>query len=70
MEMIVGIRYDSEGKRYIATLDYNGLFTRGEIQTIAEMRTGICDEVYIIDISNSYQPLIDEIVLKGCRIGV
>lgn len=70
MEMIVGIRYDSEGKRHIATLDYNALFTRSEMQTIAEMRTGICDEVYIIDINSGYQPLIDEIVLKGCRIGV
>lgn len=70
MEMIVGMKYDDEGKRHIATLDYNYLWCMQEIQSVAEIRTDICDEVYIIDINSGYQPLIDEIVLKGCRIGV
>lgn len=70
MEMIVGLKYDSEGKRHIATINYNCIYSREEIKEVARKRLAFCDEVYIIDINSGYQPLIDEIVLKGCRIGV
>lgn len=68
--MIVGMKYDDDGKRHIARIDYNYLWSKDYMQSLAEIRTDTCDEVYIIDINSGYQPLIDEIVLKGCRIGV
>lgn len=68
--MIVGMNYNTDGKRYISILVHGSeLSPKAELEN-AKLFLGECDEVYIININISYQPFIDEIVLKGCRIGV
>lgn len=68
--MIVGINYNTDGSRYISTVAYGADWTTRTESIRATHFLDECDEVYIINFNSNYQLLIDEVVLKGCRIGV
>lgn len=67
--LLVGINYNTDGTRYIAAMIYRVDMTEKECdESIALISTNY-DEFYIYDNFNpNYAPLIEEIVLKGCRL--
>jgi hypothetical protein len=68
--MIVGLNYDSYGSRYINTIVYSGDWNALKKEKVAQALTQDCDEVYITEFDEECEDFINEIVLKGCRIGV
>lgn len=66
--MIVGINYNTDGTRYIAGLIYSIFYKTETIQEMAKNYIEDFDEVYIIDFNPNFKPLIQDIVLNGCRI--
>ena len=66
--MIVGINYNTDGTRYIAGIIYSINYTDQHITDLSQAYIGDFDEVYIIDFNPNYKPLIQDIVLNGCRI--
>lgn len=67
--MIVGINYNTDGSRYIASIFSRYCWDTLKEKRIAQAISHDCDEVYIIDFNPYYEDFINEIVLKGCRIG-
>lgn len=65
--MIICMNYGTDGKRYIAYVEYH--YQRSEVVTeeIADEYKKYYDEVYVIDLEIS-DDLINEVVLKGCRL--
>ena len=68
--MIVGINYNTDGSRYIASIIYSHDWNFLKTERIAQALSQDCDEVYVVEFSNSHKDFINEIVTKGCRIGV
>lgn len=66
--MIVGINYNTDGTRYIAGIIYSITYTPAQCSEMAKVYVGDYDEVYIIEFNPNYQPLIQDIVLNGCKI--
>lgn len=68
--MIVGINYNSDGSRYIATIAQGSDWTQQSELVRAKHFLDECDEVYIIGIDVTDKNFINAIVCDGCRIGV
>lgn len=66
--MIAGINFKGDGSRYISTLIYCSTWNTLKIERVAQALLHDCDEVYIISLDGNYEPFINEIVLKGCRV--
>lgn len=67
--MIIGINYSQDGARTIAGLMYSAWWTKDNLIALANTYIEDFDEVYILDTFDpNDQPLLDEIVLNGCRI--
>ena len=66
--MLVAMNYTEAGWRYIATIAYASDWSQETLRTKADVFSKIYDEVYIINFDKNYMPLIEEIVLYGCRI--
>ena len=66
--MIVGINYNTDGTRYIAGILYNIRNTTKDNKAMCRVYENDFDELYIIDFNPNYQPLIQDIVLNGCKI--
>lgn len=65
--MIVCMNYNDSGDRYIAYLQYVGTWGSERIMDMANHMSDQYDEVYVMPFVPTKE-LIDEIVLKGCRI--
>lgn len=68
--MIVGINYKSDGRRYISTIIYCSKWSALRTERVAQALLDDCDEVYVIALDGNCEDFINEVVLKGCRIGV
>ena len=66
--MIIGINYNTDGTRYIAAVYFLAKWTDTNIADAANVYKALYDEVYIINFHPNYKPLIEDIVLNGCRI--
>lgn len=62
MRMLVCMDYSSDGERAITQI------TTTNSKEIAINLTQIHDEVYAVDFDQNYKPLIQDIVLHGCKI--
>lgn len=67
--MIVGINYNNDGSRYIASIIFCYSWNVLKRERVAQALTQDCDEVYITEFNTTCEDFINEIVLKGCRIG-
>lgn len=68
--MIVGLNFNSDGSRYVSTIIYCSTWNALKTERVAQALLHDCDEVYITSIDGNCEPFINELVLKGCRIGV
>lgn len=68
--MIVGMKYNQDGSRYISNIAMGSEWTPTSELARAYHFLNECDEVYIINFDRNYLELINEIVVNGCRIGV
>ena len=68
--MIVGINYTNDGRRYISNIAYDSKWSDETKMNKAKELSEIQDEVYIVGIDKNCIPFIEEIVFRGCRIGV
>lgn len=66
--MIVGIDYSTDGSRHISFISFISRRSIKETKSFAERYSAFCDEIYIIDIDNTCEDFINEVVTKGCRI--
>lgn len=67
-KMVVGIDYTDDGSRVISRLSYNSLRSDNSLNQIMDGYKYMHDEAYIVDFDPSYEPFINEIVTKGCRV--
>ena len=70
IDMIVGINYSNDGSRYIASIIFCDSWSALKRERVAQALTQDCDEVYIKALNKTCEDFINEIVLRGCRIGV
>lgn len=66
--MIVGMKYNIDGSRYISTIAHGADWTPKTESERAKYIAGECEEVYIIPIDINHKEFINSIVLNGCRI--
>lgn len=67
--MVIGINYNTDGTRYIAMVFYDINAANQKTVYYKELWSNSYDELYIIDsFCPTHHALIEEIVLKGCRI--
>ena len=66
--MIICINYNTDGTRYIAGIYYSIKLSDNTLTDMAKVYIDEYEEVYISDFNPNYKPLIEDIVLNGCRI--
>lgn len=66
-KILVCMDYTQDGKRTITDL-YFDVSSNDFIGSIAKDYAGAHDETYIVDFDPNYEPFINEIVTKGCRL--
>ena len=66
--MIICINYSDDGSRYIAHIEYN--YNEFDLASRAQILVDgyPYDEVYVMGFNSNCKELIEEVVLKGCRI--
>ena len=67
---LFGINYNTDGTRYIALVLYD-IYHADQPQTAnyyKDIFSNNYDELYITDFNPNFKPLIQDIVLNGCRI--
>lgn len=67
MKMLISMNYTQDGSRTITAI-YSYPFTPADEQDLIQWLGENNDEVYACDFNQNYTPLIDELVLKNCRI--
>lgn len=66
---IFGINYNTDGTRYIALALFDISNARPQMSSYYKDIFGNAyDELYAMEFNPNYQPLIQDIVLNGCRI--
>ena len=68
MPIIFCINITTVGERYIAKILLSENYAISETQAIANAYKDDYDEVYIMNFDTSCDDIINEIVLKGCRM--
>lgn len=69
--MLVGINYNTDGTRYIALIlyDIKNADSTSMINNYRDIFSPSYDELYLVkDFNPNYKPLIQDIVLTGCRL--
>lgn len=67
---LFGINYNTDGTRYIALVLYD-IDHADQPKTAnyyKDIFGNMYDELYILEFNPNYKPLIQDIVLNGCRI--
>lgn len=65
--MIICFNYSQDGNRYIANMEWNIGRDEKSVSNRAQLLKELYDEVYIIAFTPN-QELMNEVLLKGCRI--
>lgn len=65
--MIICMNYSYDGTRYIAYIQYSYDWGEEKISSYADFLSDQYEEVYVIPFIPN-EDLINEVVLKGCRI--
>lgn len=67
---LFGINYNTDGTRYIALVlyDIGHAHQPKTADYYKDMFSNMYDELYILEFNPNYNPLIQDIVLNGCRI--
>ena len=66
--MIICMDYSNDGERYIAFIQYTSDWGNETVKAVAEHLSLQYDEVYVMGFNCNCKELIEEVVLKGCRI--
>ena len=67
---LFAINYNTDGTRYIALVLYD-IYHADQSKTAdyyKDIFSNMYDELYIMEFNPNYKPLIQDIVLNGCRI--
>lgn len=66
--MIICINYSDNGERYIAYMQYAYDWNNQKVMDVAKYLSSDYDEVYVMGFNCNYKELIEDVVLRGCRI--
>lgn len=66
--MIICINYSDNGERYIAHMEYSYSWSNETATAVASYLSSSYDEVYVMGFNCNCKELIDEVVLRGCRV--
>ena len=66
--MIICMDIGTNGRRYVAHIEYNSGLTNGQIVTRAQGLVDCYDEIYVMQFDNNSKSFINDIVLRGCRV--